>query len=119
MYQFEAKDIGRFYDFYLPKERLLLELDGDFWHANPEKYKEEDLRYHQKRARVIDDVKNKWAVLHGIPLMRIWEHDVRENPKGVMKALKERLYIEDSKIMVEEEKKKPHTNKLRKKNKKL
>ena len=29
-YQFEAKDIGRFYDFYLPEHRLLIELDGDY-----------------------------------------------------------------------------------------
>lgn len=31
VYQFEAKDIGRFFDFYLPQEHLLLELDGDYW----------------------------------------------------------------------------------------
>lgn len=30
-YQFEAKDIGRFYDFYLPKENLLIEVDGDYY----------------------------------------------------------------------------------------
>ena len=35
-YQFEAKDIGRFYDFFIPNSDgsyggLLLEVDGDFW----------------------------------------------------------------------------------------
>lgn len=30
-YQYEAKDIGRFYDFYLPDSRVLIEIDGDYW----------------------------------------------------------------------------------------
>lgn len=29
--QFEAKDIKRFYDFYLPEYRMLIEVDGDYW----------------------------------------------------------------------------------------
>lgn len=29
--QFEAKDIKRFYDFYLPEHRVLIEVDGDYW----------------------------------------------------------------------------------------
>ena len=28
IYQFEAKDIGRFYDFYLPEHNLIVECDG-------------------------------------------------------------------------------------------
>lgn len=31
IYQFEAKDIKRFYDFYLQDENLLIEVDGDYW----------------------------------------------------------------------------------------
>lgn len=114
-YQFEAKDIGRFYDFYLPKVHLLIEIDGDYWHGNPELYTEEKLKYHQKRAQSIDDIKDKWALMHSIPIMRIWEHDIRKNPKEVMKRLKERLYIEDKKVLMEENKNKRHTNKLKKK----
>jgi very-short-patch-repair endonuclease len=29
--QFEAKDIKRFYDFYLTEYRVLIEVDGDYW----------------------------------------------------------------------------------------
>lgn len=29
--QFEAKDIKRFYDFYLPNQNLIIEIDGDYW----------------------------------------------------------------------------------------
>lgn len=31
VYQFEAKDIKRFFDFFIPKSRLILEIDGDYW----------------------------------------------------------------------------------------
>lgn len=29
--QYEAKDIKRFYDFYLPDSNILIEIDGDYW----------------------------------------------------------------------------------------
>ena len=31
IYQFEAKEIGRFYDFYLKGYNILLEVDGGYW----------------------------------------------------------------------------------------
>ena len=108
VYQFEAKDIGRFFDFYLPSLRLILEIDGDFWHGNPEKYKEEELRGHQKRAKRIDEHKTKWALMHGIPILRFWESDIRKNPKKVMERLKEELNKNERKILLENNKKKRH-----------
>lgn len=90
-YQFEAKDIGRWYDFYLPKESILIEVDGDYWHGKDTLY--EDKNNMQKRSAKVDDLKNRWAMAHGIPLIRIWESDIRKKPSEVMKMLKERLYI--------------------------
>jgi len=29
--QFYARDIKRYYDFYLPKLNVLIEIDGDYW----------------------------------------------------------------------------------------
>lgn len=107
-YQFEAKDIGRFFDFYLPKHNLIIECDGDFWHGNPEKYKEEELRGHQKRAQRVDEYKTKWALLHGIPILRFWESDIRKNPKKVMDILKEELNIQNKKRLINENKRKRH-----------
>lgn len=31
IYQFEVKEIGRFYDFYLPDHNILIEIDGGYW----------------------------------------------------------------------------------------
>lgn len=67
----------------------------------------------QKRNKRVDEYKDKWALLHGIPIMRIWEKDIRENPKMVMDELKKRLYLEDQKIKSIENKKKRHVNKIK------
>lgn len=113
-WQFEAKDIGRFFDYYLDEHHLLIEIDGSYFHSDPRLYEDKDLNRMQKRNKRVDEVKNKWALMHGIPLMRIWEKDIRENPELVMKMLKERLYIQDEKNTLSENKnKKRHINKLK------
>ena len=45
----------------------------------------------QKHNEWVDKVKDEWAAQHGIPLIRIWEHDINNNPSEVMKMLKRRL----------------------------
>ena len=34
----------------------------------------------QKHNEYVDKVKDTWAAEHGIPLIRIWEHDINDNP---------------------------------------
>lgn len=108
IYQFEAKSIGRFYDFYLPDHNLIIEVDGDYWHSNPKFYDLSNLTPTQKRNRRVDEAKNKWALMNGIPVLRLWEHDIRKNPKYVMDVLKETLNIQDKKRIINENKKKRH-----------
>lgn len=108
VYQFEAKDIHRFYDFFIPKSNILIEVDGDYWHGNLEKYEKDELKGHQIRAQRVDEYKNKWALLHGIPILRFWESDIRKNPKKVMKILKEELNIQEKKKLINENKRKRH-----------
>ncbi len=115
-WQFEAKEIGRFYDFSLFPNNggmILLEIDGGYFHSDPRLVKEEEMNPMQKRNKRVDELKNKWALMHGIPIMRIWEKDIRENPKEVMKKLKERLYIEDKKQQSLKEMNKRHINKIK------
>lgn len=122
-YQFEAKDIGRYYDFAVfinGNEKdpsigniLLIEIDGGYFHSDPRLVKEDKMNPMQKRNKRVDEYKNKWALEHGIPLIRIWEKDIRENSKEVMKQLKERLYIEDKKQTLVEKKNKRHVNRIK------
>ena len=87
--QFEAKDIGRFYDFYLPEDNLIIEVDGSYYHA--EGLALEEMNAMQKKNRRVDELKDKWALLHSIPIMRIWESDIRKHPNKVREMVKERV----------------------------
>lgn len=120
IYQFEAKDIGRFYDFAIilndemaTGNMILIEIDGSYFHSDPRVVDENKLNPMQKHNKRVDEHKNKWALAHGIPIMRIWEKDIREAPDKVMKELKERLYIEDKKVILTEKKNKRHINKIK------
>ena len=104
--QFEAKDIKRFYDFYLPDYRTLVEVDGSWFHSYGLIY--EEMNPMQKKNARVDEIKNEWAALHGYPLIRIWEHDINENPQKVLDMLRERLGVEEEKLKIKENKKKRH-----------
>lgn len=105
--QFEAKEIGRFYDFIITADNgmnVLLEVDGDYFHSF--NIKHDDKSPMQKHNEWVDKQKDYWALSHGIPLIRIWEHDINENPEKVKKLLKERLGEEYKKKEILNEKKK-------------
>ena len=104
--QFEAKDIKRFYDFYLPDYQVIIEIDGDFYHGYGKVHEEKNPM--QKRNARVDEIKNEWAALHGYPLIRIWEHYINENPEKVLDMLRERLGVEMEKLIIKENKKKRH-----------
>ena len=107
-WQYEAKDIGRFYDFKI-KNGPILEINGSYWHGDERIYEEKDLNNVQKRAKYVDKLKEKWALLNGIPIYYIWEKDIRENPSKVMEFLKKILY----KVDKNKEKNKRHRNILK------
>lgn len=108
VWQFEAKDIGRFYDFKI-KNGPIIEINGSYWHGDPRLYEEKDLNKTQKNAKRIDEYKEKWALINGIPIYYIWEKDIRENPSKVMLFLKKILHKSD----IKKEKNKRHKNILK------
>jgi very-short-patch-repair endonuclease len=111
-WQFEAKEIKRFFDYYLPDSNLIIEINGSYWHGDSRLYEQNELNRTQIKNIKVDEYKKEWALLHGIPIMYIWEKDLRENPKKVMEDLKARLFIEDKKVEIKKEKNKRHRNNL-------
>lgn len=105
-YQYLAEDIKRYYDFYLPEQRVLIEVDGDFYHGYGKLY--EQMSPMQKKNNRVDEIKNQWAALHSIPLLRFWEHDINKNPQKVMEELKSWIHIYTEKMIIDENKKKRH-----------
>jgi len=82
-----VKDIKSFYDFYLPGFNILIEVDGDYWHCNPEIYKE------AKFPNIIrniekDKKKNKWCEDNNIILIRFWENVIKKKHDEIIKVLK-------------------------------
>lgn len=104
--QYYAESIKRYYDFYLIDYQVLIEIDGDFFHGYGKVYEEKSPM--QKKNERVDNIKNEWAGVHGIPLIRIWEHDINDNPEKVLKFLAERLNIRSKELEIKENKKKRH-----------
>jgi len=76
----------RFYDFLLVDIKLLIEVNGDYWHANPKLYKENDiLNYKKIGTRTAQDVWNKdkfkkeLAEKKGYSVVYIWESEIHDN----------------------------------------
>lgn len=119
-YQFEAADIGRFYDFAVEckgngdgSKIILIEVDGSYYHSDPRIVNEDKMSSMQKRNKMVDALKDKWAALHGIPLLRIWEKDINDNPSKVLDELRKRFYIEKERVILDENKAKRHKNKFK------
>lgn len=133
IYQYEAKEIGRFFDFavtcyrdktYLKENKdgincvkqegqyfdvsFFIEVDGDYWHVNPNKFKNKELTPTQKHNLFVDRQKDQYAALHCIPLVRIWEEDIRNNKQKVLEELQKYIDIGLKKKQIKENKKKPH-----------
>ena len=106
-YQYYASDIKRYYDFKI-KNGPIIEVNGSYWHGDKRIYEEKDLNGIQKRAIYVDNLKKKWALIHGIPIYYIWEKDINENPEGVMKFLKQILLLNEYKNTIKNDKKKRH-----------
>lgn len=106
--QYFAPDIKRYYDFAIHTEHglILVEVDGVYFHGKGLVHEEKN--YMQKKSEYADEVKNEWARIHGIPLIRVWEDDINENPSGVMKMLREKIGIASEKLIISENKKKRH-----------
>ena len=133
IYQYEIKEMKRFFDFaltcyddveYIYEEKdgvrcvkqegqffplsLLIEIDGSWWHSDPRVVTEDKITPMHKHNKFIDGLKDQWAALHCIPLLRIWEYDIIHNPKMVEKEIEKYIKSGKKKNQIKENKKKPH-----------
>jgi len=80
------------YDFYLPTLGLLVEFQGDYWHANPRRYTPgTSLTFHQRGAVMVEDIWRRDAEKRqagegaGFRVVYIWEMDFkRDGLEGTM-----------------------------------
>jgi len=79
------------YDFLLP-DRLLIEVHGTYWHADPRSYEGKALTPDQRRNRLHDLDKKLFAASRGYRLKVVWEADLVK--RGV--TLQDLLQIDPS-----------------------
>jgi len=80
-----------FYDFYLNEIGVIVEINGDYWHANPSKYKYSDvLKTGHKEITALDiwekdKKKLDFAKKNGFEVIVIWESEMIIETTGVKK----------------------------------
>lgn len=94
--QYHIPGVSFRYDFYIPGANLLIEYQGDYWHANPRRYKPGTLLNFWSRTGVkVDDIwqrdaeKKLQAEAAGFQIIHIWEMDF--NRDGLDAVMSENL----------------------------
>ena len=90
--QFYIKDgkEWKLYDFHIKNTNILLEINGDYWHANPKHYKENDIIKYvtgNKSAKDVwikDDKKKRVAELNGYVVENVWEDDIKKLKREIL-----------------------------------
>lgn len=66
-------------DFAFPKKKLIVECDGDYWHANPKIYNKNKLNKTQLRNKRFEKYEKRKLKECGWTLLRFWESDIKND----------------------------------------
>jgi len=68
------------YDFWIKNTNILIEVQGDYWHANPIIYPNREVLNKQQKEKITRDIqKNTYATKRGFLIYYIWEYDIKNN----------------------------------------
>ena len=93
-------------DFYLPDEKVIIEVFGDYWHVNPEIYDvygDDPSKKHLNKMQIeliesdYDNLRKEELESHGYPVYIIWEKDINENVEKSMSELYSAIKSENPK----------------------
>lgn len=92
-YIFQYQVETAYFDFFIIKKRILIEVDGDYWHCNPDsEYKV--AKYSTQKANVKNDLrKNEIAKKNKLKLLRFWESDIKGKINEVKEVLKKEILL--------------------------
>jgi G:T-mismatch repair DNA endonuclease (very short patch repair protein) len=97
--QFRLKNdnLYRFYDAHIKDTNILLEINGDYWHGNPDIYKETDIiKFRSGLIPVTslwerDSIKKKLAEEKGFKIIYFWEKDIYLHNNSLKDWIKEKI----------------------------
>ena len=88
-------------DIVFTRVRFAIFIDGCFWHGCPEHYQRPtsnrdywDLKVSRNRERDIETSQN--LVANGWRFLRVWEHELREDPDAVAARIRRELQMPES-----------------------
>lgn len=100
--QFEEEKQFKYYtvDFYLPDSNKVIEVMGDYWHANPMKYNDYDSLNEIQKKDIFRDKRKKsyLAKYYDIKILYIWEQEVNidiELCKELIKVFSSNAILDD------------------------
>ena len=88
--------MNKIFDYYLPDTKTLVEIQGDYWHGNPEVY--DSFSGYQKHIKQRDIMKKNIALGMGYKFVEYWEKDLNENKNSIIENLKDLEIIKKSNI---------------------
>lgn len=92
------------FDFCIKSKKLIIEFNGDIYHANPLFHNENDIVKYAPNSNITakmiwnrDELKNKFAEDAGYKVIVVWESDYKENKEKVINELIEAINNESTK----------------------
>lgn len=77
-YERQSLIAGKFcVDVLIESQKTIIQFDGDYWHANPERFPQPDKR--QRKRIALDKSQDAYLRKMGYKIIRIWEHEIKEN----------------------------------------
>ena len=83
-YFITENEICKSYDFKIKGKPIIIEVDGDFWHGNPNT---KSHHIHVDETQENDKLKTEMAEKRGLKIIRLWESDVKKDSSIVQKCL--------------------------------
>jgi len=87
------------YDFTLYSKKKIIEFNGDYWHASPKKYRNNEVIKQMNREISVDEIwkqdyiKVNHAISKGYEVLIIWESDYKNNKKKIINKCLEFLNV--------------------------
>lgn len=85
---FESQKIlgTKIYDYYIPENNMIIEIQGDYWHGNPMFF--ENLNKIQIRNKKNDEFKKIQAIGMGYKYDEVWENELKNKRESIVKKFK-------------------------------
>lgn len=84
-------------DFAIPYAKIIIECDGDYWHANPEIYNLGKLDMRQRKNLQRDKFKDEYLTKNGWIVLRFFESDIKKDLTKCVNKI-EKVVIKKDKI---------------------